>query len=104
MVFLAQKLFSMPSLYSDFKGFGKLGVSSQRLGWDYNILVDRWKDIKTDIASNGLNNIEEFVKIFATLSQAEISLVACFLFDQDFLDEKEKLKASEILQNKIIMA
>lgn len=96
MVFLTQNLLSTPSLYNDFKGFGKLGVSSPRLGWDYNLLEDDWDTIDA-VENEQLLTIKKLAKLFASLSTADISLLACWLFDADFLIDEERSKAQTIM-------
>jgi hypothetical protein len=97
MVFLTQKIFSVPSRYNDFKGFGKLGVSSSRLGWDYNLLEDDWEEIDTTENEQTVT-IKKLARLFKSLSRADISLLASWLFDPEFLIDKEKSKAQTIMQ------
>lgn len=96
MVFLTQKLFSLISLYHDFKGFGKLGVSSPKLGWDYNLLKDEWEQITLN-EDQQLQIIKKLAKeAFSQVSIYDIGLVACLLFDEKFLGSEEKSKAISI--------
>lgn len=98
MVFLAQKMFSFRELYSDFRGFGKLGVSSPSLGWEYNRLYNVWEDLPKEVDSEIVKQTMEIAGKFRQLSHKEIALLACFLFDQKILNEDEKSASQEVLE------
>lgn len=97
MVFVGQQIFSVPSQYDDFKGLGKFGVSSPKLGWDFSFLEEDWEDINIE-ENESVVRYRKLAKLFGSLPTNDIALLACWIFDPDFLQDSEKSQAETLLQ------
>ena len=98
-VFLSQSLNAMPKIYDDFKGVGKLGVSSFRLNWDYSLLenYNQDKGIEDESKSKVLEKIGERLSSY---SYDDLRLASCALWKEGrLLDKKEKEIANQIKDN-----
>ena len=64
-------------------------------------MTDKWENITTDMVPL-VENVGNFSIIFSNLTQHEIGLAVCFLFDQDLLSDQEKENAYNIVHKKIL--
>lgn len=93
-IFAGQKIKIVPLIYNDFQGFGKLGVSSFKLNWDYSILNGK----RRTFAHKPTKFSKEFEKaglFFSKFSSEELRLVSCLFWKNGTslnLKEKENAK------------
>lgn len=99
-VFLSQSLKAVPQLYDDFEGFGKLGVSSFKLNWDYS-LINR-KNGNRIIKDKSGRDFERIGRYLSKYSSDDLRLASCGLWKGgNSLNEKEKDVANNI-KNSIV--
>jgi len=95
IIFLAQYK-NIINLYNDFYEFGKIGVSSPKLGLDYNFLLDEWNNIETEEDQHRLRN---FGKDTSEYDSKLIGLLIYYLFRDIPIEDTHLIKLKEkILQ------
>lgn len=94
-IFLGQSVKALPQLYDDFEGFGKLGVSSFKLNWDYSFAKRSNGNYATK--DKRARHFEKLGKYLTNFSSDEIRLASCiFLNDGLMLNQEEKDAATRI--------
>ena len=98
--FIGQCVSKLPEVYTDFRGFGRLGVSSFGLHWDYSNLRNNFK--KDDSLRPLAKESENFKKVATALSQCspdELKLVSLLCFNESLLNPEEKRLAMKIKES-----
>lgn len=97
-VYVSQQIEIVPTVYEDFQSFGKLGVSSFSLNWDFNII--NGKTAKPPHKTDSEKGFEKAARFLSKYSRDELRLLSCFLWkDGSNLSSEERENADQILRN-----
>jgi hypothetical protein len=100
-LFIGQRLSKLPKLYTDFEDFGRLGVASFRLNWDYSNLRMNFKE--EDLPTLPGKECSKFIKVGRVLSNyssEDLQLLSrYFLYNGRALSPFEKRTAEKMMRN-----
>jgi len=96
--FIGQKMSKLPQTYKDFKSFGRLGVSSFKLNWDYsNLRINFKDDTSLKRFAKKTSNLEKIGGVLSKYSSKDLQLVSCLFWNNgNSLSAPEKRKAIKI--------
>jgi len=96
--FVGQCISKLPQVYNDFKGFGRLGVSSFILNWDYsNLRINFKEDTSLRLSAKESSNFKKVAGVLSQYSSDELQLVSLSCFDNgNLLNPLEKNSAMKI--------
>jgi len=100
-IYIAQNLVSgFPELYTDFKGFAKLGVSSLTLHEDYSILQENAFQLPELPKNEEMERIKIAGKVLSKYPREILELISCSLYYKgNMLLEEEVEKARDFIDN-----
>lgn len=100
-LFIGQRLSKLPRLYTDFEDFGRLGVASFRLNWDYSNLRMNFKE--ETLPKLPRKECSRFTKVGCVLSNyssEDLQLLSRYFLNRGrSLSPPEKRSAEEITRN-----
>jgi len=101
--FIGQHASKIPKVYTDFKSFGRLGVSSFRLNWDYSCLRVNFKDVASlKHQADSHSNFRRAGAVLSKYSPRDLQLVSCFLWGQGSALSSSEKKAAIKIKNDIM--
>lgn len=96
--YVSQQIKIVPTTYEDFQSFGKLGVSSFSLNWDYSHL--NGEQTESALKAESTKTFEDAARFLLEYSRQELRLASCFLWEGGkSLNSKEKENANQIVGN-----
>jgi hypothetical protein len=96
--FIGQSLLKLPKFYTDFENFGRLGVSSFRLNWDYSNLRMNWREeTHLRLPRDEHSRLAKVGSVLSNYSSEDLQLLGRYFYSgSNSLSSSEKKAAEEI--------
>lgn len=98
-IHVSQQIKMVPMVYRDFQSFGKLGVSSFKLNWDYSIINGKSKNLACK-PTKSTKAFKKAARFLSKYSDDELRLISCLLWNNGkILSSEERETANQIMRN-----
>lgn len=99
-IYVSQQTGIVPPVYTDFQSFGRLGVSSFELNWDYSALNGQPIEPNYNLGSSA-KTFEKAARLLSNYSFDEVRLLSCLLWNDGKSLSSEERRAADRIKRRV---